>query len=121
MHMEKVHFRLLKLNGKCEILNFIEGLPSNDQKKVLATIKRIEVHGIRESAKMKWIKKLDGGICEIRSQLGSNIQRCLYFHKVDNVYVITHGFTKKTDKTPRKEIRHAIKLMKEFEESNNEK
>lgn len=116
--MNKVEFVFLVLDGKSEIKEFINGLPFNDQKKLLATINKVEKYGIRESAKMKWVKKLDFGIYEIRSQLGTNIQRSLYFHKVNNIYIITHGFTKKTDKTPRREIRHAIKLMNEYEESN---
>lgn len=34
-------------------------------------------------------------------------------------YIITHGFTKKTQKTPVNEIKHAEVLKKEFEENNN--
>nr|WP_314766210.1 type II toxin-antitoxin system RelE/ParE family toxin [uncultured Lachnoanaerobaculum sp.] len=34
-------------------------------------------------------------------------------------YIITHGFTKKTQKTPVNEIKHAKVLKKEFEENNN--
>ena len=34
-------------------------------------------------------------------------------------YMITHGFTKKTQKTHVNEIKHAEVLKKEFEENNN--
>lgn len=34
-------------------------------------------------------------------------------------YIITHGFTKKTQRTPVNEIKHAKVLKKEFEENNN--
>lgn len=53
---------------------------------------------------------------EIRSKVSSNIQRALYFHVINNRYIITHGFTKKTQKTPRSEIKHARQLKQEFEE-----
>ena len=33
--------------------------------------------------------------------------------------IITHGFSKKTQKTPRKEILHALAIYKEFEEEND--
>lgn len=33
--------------------------------------------------------------------------------------MITHGFTKKTQRTPVNEIKHAKVLKKEFEENNN--
>ncbi|MGO4938261.1 type II toxin-antitoxin system RelE/ParE family toxin [Fundicoccus sp. Sow4_H7] len=49
-------------------------------------------------------------------KLCNRTQRCLYFQKVDNIYLITHGFTKKTQKTPKKEIAHAQHLMKQYKE-----
>ena len=62
------------------------------------------------------IKKLDTEIYEIRSKVSSNIQRALYFHVKNNQYIITHGFTKKTQKTPKREIIHAKQIRREFEE-----
>lgn len=61
-------------------------------------------------------KKIDSDIFEIRSKVSSNIQRALYFHVSNNRYVITHGFTKKTQKTPKSEIQRAKTIKKEFEE-----
>jgi len=50
-----------------------------------------------------------------------NIQRAIYFHAVDNRYIITHGFTKKSQKTPINEIKKAQVIKKEFEgEQKNE-
>ncbi|HIF1060037.1 TPA: type II toxin-antitoxin system RelE/ParE family toxin, partial [Enterococcus faecium] len=45
---------------------------------------------------------------------GSNIQRAIYFHVVNGRYVITHGFTKKTEKTPISELKHAKELREEW-------
>lgn len=45
---------------------------------------------------------------ELKSKVSSNIQRALYFHVKGPEYVITHGFTKKTPKTPPAEIAHAM-------------
>ncbi|MBM6202871.1 type II toxin-antitoxin system RelE/ParE family toxin, partial [Staphylococcus epidermidis] len=64
--------------------------------------------------RMEWIKKLDNGIYEIRSKLGTNIQRAIYFQKVNNEYIITHGFTKKTQKTPPREIEHAQRVIEKY-------
>lgn len=49
-------------------------------------------------------KFLEDGIFESRTIQGSNIERILYFFYVGNVAVLTNGFTKKQNKTPRKEI-----------------
>ncbi|WP_353049883.1 type II toxin-antitoxin system RelE/ParE family toxin [Carnobacterium sp. ISL-102] len=32
----------------------------------------------------------------LKVKFSSNIFRCLYFHKSNSKYIITHGFTKKT-------------------------
>ena len=47
------------------------------------------------------------------SKQGSGIQRALYFREAGNKYVITHGFSKKADRTPEQEIEHAKNLMKQ--------
>lgn len=106
-------------NGHNEFLEFYHSLPVKDREKLLATISMIEEHGLLVAQRMEWIKKLDNEIFEIRSKVSSNIQRALYFHVVDNRYVVTHGFTKKTQKTPSGEIMKAKNIKKEFEEENN--
>ncbi|HAQ7055824.1 TPA: type II toxin-antitoxin system RelE/ParE family toxin, partial [Enterococcus faecium] len=64
--------------------------------------------------RLKWVKKLDTNLYELRSKVGSNIQRAIYFHVVNGRYVITHGFTKKTEKTPISELKHAKELREEW-------
>lgn len=103
-------------NGRIEFLEFLETLPLKDQEKLLATISAIEEVGLIDAFRKEWCKKLDNDIYEIRSKVASNIQRALYFHEVDNQYIITHGFTKKTQKAPRQELEHARYLKQEFEE-----
>lgn len=107
-------------NGRVEFIEFLENLPQKDQQKLLTVIRAIENQGLLVSQRMEWVKKIDSELFEIRSKVSSNIQRALYFHVVGNRYVITHGFTKKTQKTPEKEISHARKMMKEFKEREND-
>ncbi|WP_455239798.1 type II toxin-antitoxin system RelE/ParE family toxin [Veillonella sp.] len=38
------------------------------------------------------------------------------FHASHNKYIVTHGFTKKTQKTPSREIQRAKVIKKEYEE-----
>lgn len=61
-------------------------------------------------------EKLGDNLFELRSGIGGNIQRALYFHWLGSKFIITHGFTKKTQKTPIQEIAKAIEIRKEFEE-----
>ena len=108
-----------RLNGHNEFIEFLQALPKKDKQKLLATIDVIQEKGLLVEQRMEWVKKLDNDIFEIRSKVSSNIRRALYFHAVDDRYIITHGFTKKTQKTPSSEIKHAKELKKEFEENNH--
>ena len=113
--MNEVVFKTLQDNsGKSEFINFIYSLPDKDRIKLLKTIEKIENNGFPNAIRMEWIKKLDNNVYEIRSKLGSNIQRAIYFQKVNNEYIITHGFTKKTQKTPPREIEHAKRVIEKY-------
>lgn len=49
-------------------------------------------------------KSLTDGIYELRIKQGKNITRILYFFVICKKIILTNGFTKKTQKTPKKEI-----------------
>jgi phage-related protein len=59
------------------------------------------------------VKKLDRNIYEVRARFGKVFPRLLFFF-YDGKIVITHGFKKKTDKTPQAEIDRANRLRGEF-------
>lgn len=51
---------------------------------------------------------------ELRLSGEENEQRGLYFKHDKGKYIITHGFTKKAQKTPKKEIKRAKAAKKNF-------
>lgn len=115
--MEKPKFiSYTRPNGRNEFEEFYNSLPTKDRNKLRATIDMIEKAGIQPAIQLEWVKKLNSEIYEIRSKISSHIQRALYFHIKNNQYIITHGFTKKTQKTPIKEIIRAKQIKQEFEE-----
>lgn len=117
IRMEKPKFiSYTRPNGHNEFEEFYNSLPIKDRNKLRAKIDMIEEAGIQASIQLEWIKKLDSEINEIQSKVSSNIQRALYFHVKNNQFIITHGFTKKTQKTPTKEIERAKQIKCEFEE-----
>ena len=63
-----------------------------------------------------YFKKLEGteDIWECRLQLGSDAYRFLAFFSDKGVIVLTHGFSKKNQKTPRNEIERAEAYKKDF-------
>ena len=46
-------------------------------------------------------KMLDDGIFEIRCTVGNNITRVVYFFYYEGKIILTNGFIKKTQKTPK--------------------
>lgn len=64
--------------------------------------------------------KTHKGLYEARIKLGSDIWRVFCFFDKGKLVILFNGFTKKTQKTPKKEIDKAVRLMKEYyEEKNN--
>ena len=59
-------------------------------------------------------KHLDDGIFELRAKVGSDISRVLYFFYVRHRIIVTNGFVKKTQKTPKSEIEKAKEYRKEY-------
>ncbi|HEC98661.1 MAG TPA: type II toxin-antitoxin system RelE/ParE family toxin [Nitrospirae bacterium] len=99
----------LVVNGKCRIIDFIEGLEEPDKKKVIALLKRTADLGLpKNTEKFKSLK--GSGLYEFKSYQ----VRILCFFDREKVIILTHGFIKKRDKTPKREITKAEKLMREY-------
>ena len=117
--MKKLNFESYQRpNGHDEFIEWLSKLPDKDQAKLLLVIDESEEKGLLIARKMQWVKKLENNLFELRSKVSTNIQRALYFHAEGDTYVITHGFTKKTQKTPTKEKEHAKIIRKEWENEN---
>jgi phage-related protein len=101
-----------KEDGSYPVVDFLEGLPKKLSAKTVRTIKALEDMGtdLREP----YSKPLWDGIFELRTKLGSDITRVLYFFVVGEKAVVTNGFLKKTDKTPVGELRLARKYRNEY-------
>ena len=61
------------------------------------------------------------GLFEIRVQLGNNIFRVFCFFDEGNLVILLSGFQKKTQKTPKKEIKKAERLKKEYYDEKSKK
>ncbi|PZX55803.1 type II toxin-antitoxin system RelE/ParE family toxin [Algoriphagus chordae] len=68
---------------------------------------------------IKFFKKLENtdGIYEVRIITSQKSLRILCFQDEGNLVVLTNGFIKKTQKTPRNEIKLAEKLKTEYLEN----
>jgi len=109
-------------SGRCPIEDYLDSLSGRQVQKVAWVLQIIEEW---EVVPTKYFKKLvnTDDIWEVRVQLGNNIFRLLGFFKDEQVVMLTNGFTKKDQKTPKNEIELAEQRKKEYlsrKESKNE-
>lgn len=101
---------------------FLKSLDPKMKAKMLRTIELLETNG--RDLRMPYSEFLDDGIFELRAKVSSNITRVLYFFYVGNKAILTNGFIKKTQKTPKEELAKAKKYKADFiqrqKESNND-
>lgn len=101
------------IDGRCPIQSFIDSLPSKVAQKVTWVLNLLEDLDLVPSS---YFKKLVGTeeIWECRIQFGSNTYRIFCFFADNSVVVLTHGFIKKSQKTPKSEIEKAESYRRDF-------
>ena len=87
--------------------DFYRDLTYKVQQKILWTFKIIEDLDRVPEIYLKHIESSEG-LYEIRIQVGSNIYRIFCFFDSNNLVIVGHGFQKKSQKTPNKELEKAI-------------
>jgi len=99
-------------DGRTPTQEFLDSLEPKMNAKMVGLMEILEEKGylLREP----YSAPLEDGIFELRAIQGSNISRALFFFYVEGRIVITHGFIKKTQKTPRTQIELAKKYRADF-------
>lgn len=102
-------------NHKKPFEEFVLGLPIEERAKLFETINYfLELKNQHLPIKESLSKHLEDGIFELRISLLRKIARTLYFYQKGAKIIITHGFIKKAQKTPRKEIQRAKELREKY-------
>jgi phage-related protein len=91
---------------------------SKVQDKIIWTLDLIEELPRVPETYLKYLEGTDG-LYEIRIKLGSDIYRIFSFFDEGKLVVLTNGFQKKTQKTPKQEFEKALKIKKEYENENS--
>jgi len=110
--MRKIEFYRLE-NGKSPVVDFLDSLTEKQVEKVFFVLDLIETIDI---VPRKFFKKLEAtdGIWEVRVRYANDIFRLLGFFNDERLVILNHAFTKKTQKTPKREIEIAEKRKKEY-------
>jgi len=100
-------------NGRSPIEEFLDSLTSKQAQKVLWVLRLVED---LEIVPIQYFKKLTGTkhLWEVRIQIGNDIFRLLGFFESGKLLILTHGFAKKTQKTPEQDIELATRRMEEY-------
>jgi phage-related protein len=93
--------------------DFITKQPVKVQDKIFKILEAIET---LERIPTKYLKYVIGtkGLYEARIQLATDIWRIFCFFDNGRLVILLNGFQKKTQKTPKNEIKKAITLMNEY-------
>ncbi len=92
---------------------FLKKQPVKVQNKIYKIIEAIET---LERIPENYLKMITGtkGLYEARISLASNIWRVFCFFDKGRLVILLNGFAKKTQKTPKREIEKALRLMNEY-------
>lgn len=100
-------------DGDVPVEKFIKSLDKKAQIKVSRTVDLLEEFGLEGA--YPHVKKLVGtSLWELRI-LGGDSIRILYITMTGRVFFLLHGFKKKKQKTPPKEIKIAQERLKEYQ------
>lgn len=98
--------------GREPVAEFIDVLQTGTRAKVFRMIKLLKDYGVL--LKEPYTRHVRGKIREIRIKDSKGAIRILYFTFTGRRIILLHGFIKKTERTPLKEIDIADKRMNDF-------
>jgi len=90
----------------------LDAWPVGLKARYLALLSRMSEYG--PDLGMPHTRAMGDGLFEVRAKAGEGIGRAFYCTLVGRRIVVLHGFVKKTDKTPAKELNIARERLKEL-------
>ncbi len=100
-------------NGTSPIEEFLDSLNGKQAQKVVWVLRLIEELEIVPRQYFQKMVNTDD-LWEVRVQFGGNIFRLLGFFEQGSLLILTHGFAKKTQKTPAQDIALATQRKHEY-------
>lgn len=97
--------------GNEPVREWLKSLPREDRKTVGEDLKTAQYGW---PLGMPLIRKLERGLWEARSNISTGIAR-VFFTVMDGTMVLLHGFVKKSQKTPQKELDTARRRLSNLE------
>ena len=97
------------------MIDFLESLSIQERALLYKNIEKlIEYKNKNFNLPNKFTKPLQDGIFELKVDLKNKTSRSLYFYEKNQMIIFTHGFIKKSQKVPLKELKKAKKIMEYY-------
>jgi len=100
--------------GEEPVISFIKKLPKEDQGKIIWTINLLETHGLRMGS--PYLKKIEG--TKKLWELKVNKYRIFLSFVLEKNILLIHAIIKKTQKTPKKDLKLIKNRLKSFMEDS---
>jgi len=91
--------------------NFINTLSEEESKKIFYVLDMLKMHA---RLNQKFVKHIQDGIYELRSEYNGNIFRVFFLFDEGNLILLLNGFKKKSRKAPKKELETAYRLRNKY-------
>lgn len=104
-------------DGTAPVEEFLDTLTVKMRNKALDSLLILEEFG--NSLREPYSKYMGNGLFELRIKFSSDISRIFYFFYADNKIILTNGFIKKTQKTPRAQLKLARQYKADYEHQRN--
>jgi len=102
----------LEEDGSSPVEEFLDGLDRKTQARFDWSTEQLRLRNIQ--AREPLVRHLEGKNWELRRESETNIYRLLYVFLTGRRILFLHGFQKKTQKTPRREIDIAQRRLESF-------
>lgn len=106
-----------KQDKSIPVMDFLLSLEPKIRAKAFSEIELLQKHG--PNLREPYVKSIKGhnykGLYELRIRFSSDISRIFYFCYQQNTFVLLHGFVKKSNKTPERELERARRYKIDYE------
>ena len=102
----------LEDSGRSPVEEFLEALDLKTRARFRWSMEQLKVRNV--SARAPLARHLEGDLWELREESRINIYRIVYFFFTGRRIVFLHGFQKKTQRTPRRELELARWRYRDF-------
>lgn len=102
----------LEDDGSSPVAEFLDHLDIKTRARFRWSMEQLRARNIQARAPL--VRPLEGDLWELREESNTNIYRIVYFFFTGRRIVLIHGFQKKTQKTPRRELEVAQQRYRAF-------